>query len=66
VVAAFYAVLILLFSFVPPPINLYQLSESWRLGGIEKDWVPLGRDRPGDGPVGGGGRGCEFLQPLGL
>ncbi len=40
-VAALYGVLILLFSFVPPPINLYQLSESWRLGGIEKDWVPL-------------------------
>ncbi len=38
-VAGFYLVLILLFSFVPPPINLYQLSESWRLGGIEKDWV---------------------------
>jgi monofunctional glycosyltransferase len=36
---AFYAVLILLFSFVPPPINLYQLGESWRLGGITKDWV---------------------------
>lgn len=38
-VAAFYAVLIVLFSFIPPPINLYQLSESWRLGGIDKDWV---------------------------
>ncbi|MFM7444675.1 MAG: monofunctional biosynthetic peptidoglycan transglycosylase, partial [Tabrizicola sp.] len=38
-VAGFYAVLILLFSVVPPPINLYQLGESWRLGGIEKDWV---------------------------
>lgn len=38
-VAGFYAVLILLFAFVPPPINLYQLGESWRLGGIEKDWV---------------------------
>ncbi|WP_135450100.1 monofunctional biosynthetic peptidoglycan transglycosylase [Tabrizicola caldifontis] len=38
-VAAFYVVLILLFSFVPPPINLYQLSEAWRLGGIEKEWV---------------------------
>lgn len=38
-VAAFYAVLVLLFSFLPPPINLYQLSEAWRLGGIEKDWV---------------------------
>ncbi|HOZ35257.1 MAG TPA: monofunctional biosynthetic peptidoglycan transglycosylase [Tabrizicola sp.] len=39
-VAALYAVLILLFSFVPPPINLYQLGEAWRLGGIDKDWVP--------------------------
>jgi monofunctional glycosyltransferase len=38
-IAAIYAVLILLFSFLPPPINLYQLGESWRLGGIEKDWV---------------------------
>jgi monofunctional biosynthetic peptidoglycan transglycosylase len=38
-IAGFYLLLILLFSFVPPPINLYQLSESWRLGGIEKDWV---------------------------
>jgi monofunctional biosynthetic peptidoglycan transglycosylase len=38
-VAAVYALLILLFSFLPPPINLYQLGESWRLGGIEKDWV---------------------------
>ena len=38
--AALYVVLILLFSFVPPPINLYQLGEAWRLGGIEKDWVP--------------------------
>jgi monofunctional biosynthetic peptidoglycan transglycosylase len=38
-VAAFFALLIGLFSFVPPPINLYQFSESWRLGGIQKDWV---------------------------
>ena len=40
-VAAFYAVLIVLFSFVPPPINLYQAGEWWRLGAIEKDWVPI-------------------------
>lgn len=38
--AGFLGLLIVLFSFVPPPINLYQLSEVWRLGGIEKDWVP--------------------------
>jgi monofunctional biosynthetic peptidoglycan transglycosylase len=35
----FYLVLIVLFSFLPPPINLYQASEAWRLGGISKDWV---------------------------
>ncbi len=34
-----YALLIVLFSFLPPPINVYQLGESWRLGGISKDWV---------------------------
>lgn len=38
-VTALYAVLILLFWIVPPPINLYQIGEAWRLGGIEKDWV---------------------------
>ena len=38
-IAAFYATLIGLFSFIPPPINIYQLQESWRLGGITKDWV---------------------------
>ncbi|RYI24160.1 MAG: monofunctional biosynthetic peptidoglycan transglycosylase [Acetobacteraceae bacterium] len=38
-VAAFYAVLVLAFAVVPPPINLYQVGEAWRRGGIEKDWV---------------------------
>jgi monofunctional glycosyltransferase len=38
-VAAFYAGLILLFAVVPPPTNIYQMQESWRLGGIERDWV---------------------------
>jgi monofunctional glycosyltransferase len=38
-VAGYFALLIVLFSFVPPPINLYQLSESLRLGSIDKDWV---------------------------
>ncbi|MEZ5753249.1 MAG: monofunctional biosynthetic peptidoglycan transglycosylase [Paracoccaceae bacterium] len=40
-IAAAFAVLILLFSFLLPPINLYQLGEAARLGGIEKDWVPM-------------------------
>ncbi len=42
----FYTVLILLFAFVPPPINIYQAQESWRLGGIEKDWVPMSQIAP--------------------
>lgn len=37
--AVYFAVLILAFAFVPPPINLYQIGEALRLGGIEKDWV---------------------------
>ncbi len=38
-VAGFYAIVIVAFAFVPPPGNLYQWSESWRLGGIKRDWV---------------------------
>ena len=44
--AVFYAVLILLFSFLPPPINLYQLGESIRLGSISKDWVSFDEIAP--------------------
>lgn len=40
-VAAFYLALILLFSFLPPPGNIYQWQESWRLGGIQRDWVNI-------------------------
>ena len=40
-IAVLYAALILLFSFVPPPINFYQIGEAARLGGIEKDWVSI-------------------------
>ena len=38
-IAAFYGLLMLLYSFLPVPTNLYMLSESFRLGGIERDWV---------------------------
>lgn len=38
-VTVFYAALILLFAFVPPPTNVYQVQESWRLGVIEREWV---------------------------
>ncbi len=36
---ACYATLIVIFSFAPPPGNIYQLGESLRLGGIRRDWV---------------------------
>ncbi len=38
-IAGFYAALILIFWLFPVPTNIYQMQESWRLGGIEKDWV---------------------------
>jgi monofunctional biosynthetic peptidoglycan transglycosylase len=40
-VAAVLVLLVALFSFVNPPRGLYMLAETWRLGGIERDWVPL-------------------------
>lgn len=44
-----FAVLILLFSFLPPPINIYQAYEAWRLGGISKDWVSIDEIAPAMG-----------------
>jgi monofunctional glycosyltransferase len=38
-IAGFFGMLILIFAFVPPPLNLYQAAEAWRLGGISKDWT---------------------------
>ncbi|MEO8244591.1 MAG: monofunctional biosynthetic peptidoglycan transglycosylase [bacterium] len=40
-VVGFYLLVIFLFSFLPPPGNLYQWSESWRLGGIKRSWVNI-------------------------
>ena len=44
--AAFYLVLIFLFSFLPPPGNIYQWQESWRLGGIQRQWVSFDKIAP--------------------
>ncbi len=38
-VAGGFLFLILLFALVPPPTNIYQMQETWRLGGIARDWV---------------------------
>ncbi len=45
-VAGLFLALILIFAVVPPPINFYQLQESIRLGGIEKDWVSMDEIAP--------------------
>lgn len=45
-ILAFYLVLILLFSFLPPPTNLYQMSESLRLGGLDREWVSFDEIAP--------------------
>jgi monofunctional glycosyltransferase len=63
---AFYVVLILLFSFVPPPINLYQLGESWRLGGITKDWVPFEDIAPAMGRSAVAGEDANFCLHWGF
>ncbi len=38
-VVGFFLLLIVLFSFINPPTNLYQMSESRRLGQLQREWV---------------------------
>jgi monofunctional glycosyltransferase len=38
-VAGFFALLVVVFSFLNPPVNVYQLQESARLGGVEREWA---------------------------
>lgn len=45
-VAGFFAVLVVLFSFLNPPVNIYQLQESARLGGLQRDWVAFDNIAP--------------------
>ena len=40
-ITAFYLLLILLYTFVNPPTDPYIFAESRRLGGVERQWVPL-------------------------
>jgi monofunctional glycosyltransferase len=39
--AAILLFLVLLYTVVNPRLTLYSMSESWRLGGIERDWTPI-------------------------
>jgi monofunctional glycosyltransferase len=45
-IGGLFLALILIFAVVPPPINFYQVQESIRLGGIEKDWVSMDEIAP--------------------
>ena len=38
---AAFLLLLLLFAFVNPVVTPYMLAESWRQGGVARDWVPL-------------------------
>ena len=40
-VVLFWFVLVLLFTFVNPVMTPYMIAESWRQGGVRRDWVPL-------------------------
>jgi len=44
--AAFVFVYLVVFAFVPVPATPYMLAESWRRGGIERDWVALSEMAP--------------------
>ncbi|UOA30482.1 Biosynthetic peptidoglycan transglycosylase [Sulfitobacter sp. DSM 110093] len=43
---ALVVLLVLLFRFVNPPTGVYMFSESRRLGGVQRDWVPLNQIAP--------------------
>ena len=66
-VAAFYAAADPAVQLLPPPINLYQWQRK-PAAGRDREGLGVGWDEiaPVHGAVCGGGRGCEFLQSLGL
>jgi monofunctional biosynthetic peptidoglycan transglycosylase len=66
VVLAFYIFLIFLFSFLPPPGNIYQWQESWRLGGIEREWVSWDRIAPVMGRSAVAGEDANFCLHWGF
>ena len=59
-VAAFYFVLIVVFAVLTPPGNIYQWQESWRLGSIERQWVPFDDIAPAMGRSAVAGEDANF------
>ena len=65
-VAGFYLLLIFLFSFLPPPGNIYQWQESWRLGGIKREWVGWDQMAPEMGRSAVAGEDANFCLHWGF
>ena len=65
-VLGFYVLLIFLFSFLPPPGNIYQWQESWRLGGIQRDWVSWDQISPDMGRSAVAGEDANFCLHWGF
>ncbi len=65
-VAAFYGLLIVLFSFLPPPGNFYQWQESARLGGIRREWVRWDQIAPEMGRSAVAGEDANFCLHWGF
>ncbi len=57
---------VFLFSFLRPPINLYQLSESWRLGGIQRQWVSWDEISPHMGRAAVAAEDADFCNHWGF
>lgn len=45
-ICALFALLVILFSFLNPPVNIYQLQESARLGGVQREWADWDKIAP--------------------
>ena len=65
-VTGFYLLLIFLFSFLPPPGNIYQWQESWRLGGIQREWVSWDKIAPAMGRSAVAGEDANFCLHWGF
>ena len=65
-VAAFYFVLIVVFAVLTPPGNIYQWQESWRLGSIERQWVPFDDIAPAMGRSAVAGEDANFCLHWGF
>ena len=65
-VTGFYLLLIFLFSFLPPPGNIYQWQESWRLGGIQREWVSWDKIAPEMGRSAVAGEDANFCLHWGF